>query len=171
MSDPRASGVPDIGGLEASLQSDGSLSEVEVTVAAPDGDIQTHITCTFYVDEGVATLHKVEKADLSTNPRRSKELETFYVGTHLPGILAAEMAVEDLEQIRDVRGLMGGLLLDDAETQALQGWRFQCPGCEEECWGSQAAETDGPKGLSGGLYCPHCEEEHLTDRDLIERQR
>ena len=127
--DPRSSGVPEVGDLEASLEADGSLSQVTCTAQVPNGELNDRLQCTFGVEDGVATL------DMVTEKNRAGDdgLGNLWVGTHLPGILAAEMAVSDLEQIRDVVGLES--LLDEASTQAEYGYRFECPDCGHKSWG------------------------------------
>jgi hypothetical protein len=154
--------VPEVKDLEASLEQDGSLSQVSLTALVPNGGEKDRLHCTFGVEDGVATLDKVTGAGYTED---ETDLGTLWVGTHLPGILAAEMAVSDLEQIRDVVGLES--LLDEAQTQAEYGYRFECSECGHKSWGRDAAEAESDNGLTGGCYCPDCGASLDTGRDSI----
>lgn len=149
--DPRTSGIPEAGNLQARLSSSGDLEQVTVRVKTPNGDVNDSLLARFKLEDGVATLDKVTKRERGGG---EKDLGTLWVSSHLPGILAAEMAVDDLEQVRDVRGMES--LLAEARTQAEYGHQLRCQDCGEDVWAAQALNKTSD-GLQGGCYCPECE--------------
>lgn len=160
--DARSSGVPEVSNLQASLERDGTLSQATLTALVPNGGTKDRILCRFNIQDGVASLDKVTGADHSAG---EADLGTLWVTTHLPGVLAAEQAVADLEQVRDVVSISHHV--EQASTQAEYGYRFECSDCGHKSWGVDAAEADSDNGLTGGCFCPDCGASLDTGRDAV----
>lgn len=144
--DPRSSGVPQVKSREASLNEYGSPVRLTIRVAVPDGEINSQIEAVFKVDEGLATLHSIDRA--------SKSSSKLFLGTYLPGVVAAERAAIQMHHVDEVHGVAEHL--EDAQVQGKHGWRYECSDCGERAWGDEAGAAERTDGLTGGVACPNC---------------
>lgn len=160
--DVRATGIPRVGPILARLDGLGNLSRVNVRVEMPDGEGigKRKLLLWFRIEEDsegktYARLRKITGAEGSGTD--AADLHHLSMGVHLPGVVAAEDAVKDLQQVDTVVGLMDRFTM--SQRQARLGHDLECRECGEQTVAKSVLDAADPKAALSQERkgrCPEC---------------